>query len=113
MKLLRQLCIILIICFLGQLTQKSINLPIPGSVLGMVILLICLSTGIIKLEMIEEVSNFLLDHIAFFFIPAGASLISYFGILKINLVAIVLISFISAIIIMAITGTVVQILKRR
>ncbi|KOF57435.1 MULTISPECIES: CidA/LrgA family protein [Clostridium] len=113
MKLLRQLCIILGICFIGEALNKLLNLPIPGNVLGMIILLILLNTGIIKLEKIEEISNFLLEHLAFFFVPAGVGLISCFGLLKKNLISITFIILISTIIIMAVTGLTVQLLKRR
>lgn len=113
MKLLRQSCLILGICFLGEVLNKSFNLPIPGNVLGMILLLILLSTGTVKLEKIEEISNFLLDHIAFFFVPAGVGLISCFGLLKGNLIVITFITLISTIIIMAVTGLTVQLLKKR
>ncbi|MCY6370261.1 CidA/LrgA family protein [Clostridium ganghwense] len=113
MKLLRQSSIILIIWFSGELLHTTLNLPIPGSVLGMLILLTCLCTRVIKLDMIEEFSNFLLDHLAFFFIPAGVGLISCFPILKDNWIAIIAISFFSTIIIMSSTGIIVQSMIRR
>lgn len=112
MKLLRQAAIVLIICFLGDFISKMFNLPVPGNVLGMLILLVCLLTGAIKLEMIEEISNFLLDHIAFFFVPAGVGLMSCMGILKTNWHTILFISFISTIVVMGVTGLIVQLLKR-
>lgn len=113
MKLLRQSCLILAICFIGEVLNKIFNLPIPGNVLGMIILLILLSTGVVKLEKIEEISNFLLEHLAFFFIPAGVGLISCFGLIKGNLIGIIFITLISTIIIMAVTGLTVQLLKKR
>ncbi|WMJ79980.1 CidA/LrgA family protein [Clostridium sp. MB40-C1] len=113
MKLLRQTLIVLSIYFLGNLLHNILHLAIPGSVLGMVILLICLCTGMIKLEMIEEISNFLLDHLAFFFIPAGVGLISYFSILKDNWVSILIISLLSTILVMSFTGSTIQWMIRR
>lgn len=113
MKLLRECGILLGICFLGEMFHNILNLAIPGNVLGMIILFICLYTKVIKLEMICNISNFLLDHLAFFFIPAGVGLISYFDLLKQQLVEILLISLITTIIIMATTGTTVQFIKRR
>ncbi|QGU93832.1 CidA/LrgA family protein [Clostridium bovifaecis] len=112
MKLLRQASIILGIYFLGELLQKSLNLPIPGSVIGMLILLGLLYTGVIKLDMIEEISNFLLDHLAIFFIPAGVGLISSFSLLRGNWFAIIAVSFISTIIVLVATGIIVQIILK-
>lgn len=112
MKLLRQASIILGTYFLGELLQKSFNLPVPGSVIGMLILLGSLYTGLIKLDMIEEISDFLLDHLAFFFIPAGVGLISSFSLLRGNWFAIITVSLISTIIVLVATGVIVQIIMK-
>ena len=61
----------------------------------MILLLICLFTGILKLEHIREKSDFLLSNMAFFFIPAGVSMINYLDILMENLVPILVISIVS------------------
>lgn len=113
MKLLRQLCIVLTICFLGEFISKSFKLPIPGSVLGMIILFICLYTNFIQVDMLEEISAFLLDHLAFFFIPASVGLISCLSILKTNGLIILIISIISTVAVTVVTGFTVQFLKRR
>jgi len=105
--------IILLICIAGEIIHELFNLPIPGNVIGMVLLFVCLCTGIIKLEMIAEISKFLIDHLAFFFIPAGVGLIAYFDLLKENFIAIFGISLIVTIVVMAITGQTVQILRKR
>jgi holin-like protein len=112
MKMIRQLAIILIICFLGELLRKVFNLALPGNVIGMLILFICLSTGIIKIEAIEEASKFFLDHLAFFFLPAGVGLITSVGVLKDYWLYIVLITIISTIVVMVTTGITVQLFKR-
>ncbi len=113
MKLLRQFLIILIICFVGEVLSKVAHIPLPGSIIGMILLFICLLFGVIKLEMIEEISKFLLDHLAFFFIPAGVGLLAYVGILKENLVPILLICFVTTFLVMIVTGWTVQIIKKR
>lgn len=113
MKLLRQSAILLLIIFIGEVLNRVFKIPIPGSVIGMIILLIALLTGIVKLSHIEEISNFLLDHLAFFFIPAGVGLLSILGVIKDSWYLILLLSLLTTIIVMAITGLIVQYLKRR
>lgn len=113
MKLLRQLCIILVIYYAGEFIHKLLNIPIPGSVIGMIILFLCLYTKIIKLEMIEDISKFLLDHLSFFFLPAGVGLIASMDVFRANWLAILGICFIVTIIVMVVTGHTVQFLKRR
>lgn len=108
MKLLRELLIILIIYFLGELLAYTFNLPIPGNILGMIILLILLSTKIIKVESIEKVSNFFLDHLAFFFIPAGVGLLTSISYIKDVWIQFLLVCLISTIIVIVFTGLIVQ-----
>ncbi len=113
MKLLRQFLIILTICVIGEVLNKVFHIPLPGSIIGMILLFIFLVTGIIKLEMIEEISKFLLDHLAFFFIPSGVGLLAYFGILKSNFIPIIVICVVTTIAVMLVTGATVQFIKRR
>lgn len=110
--LLKQFSIILSIYFLGELLQKAFSLPVPGNVIGMLLLFFCLSAGIIKLEMIDKISGFLLDNLAFFFLPAGVSLITCFTLLEGKWTAILEISVLSTVVILAVTGLTVEFVKK-
>ncbi len=112
MKLLRQIGIIVGICLLGGVLQYVFKLPIPGNVLGMVILLVALCSGLIKLEMIAEVSEFLLDHLAFFFIPAGVGIIACLGLLHRKWLAVVGVCLITTVLTMVVTGHTIQWMQR-
>ncbi|WP_099187246.1 CidA/LrgA family protein [Tepidibacter mesophilus] len=113
MKSFRQLGIILFICFLGEVISNFLPFPLPGSIVGMILLFISLITGIIKLYMIEDISNFLLNNLAFFFIPPGVGLISSLDILKGQWFILFFISIVSTILVIFTTGFTIQILKRR
>jgi len=113
MKYIIQFAIILAICYLGDLIHSFFHIPIPGNVLGMVLLLVLLLTGVIKLSMIEDVSNFLLKHLSFFFIPAAVGFITCFTVLEGKWTALFIISVVSTFIIAVITGATVQILIKR
>ncbi|KAJ53529.1 holin-like protein [Clostridium tetanomorphum] len=108
MRLLRQLGIILLICLLGEAIHNFFKLPIPGNVIGMIILFLCLSSGIIKLNKINYISKFLLDHLAFFFVPAGVGILSCIPILKGKWLAFLAVCLITTIIIIVITGWTIQ-----
>lgn len=113
MKLFRETIIILGVYLLGELISGIFSLPIPGNILGMLILLALLCTKIIKLEQIETVSNFLLDHLAFFFIPAGVGLMSSVEIIKDTWLKLIIVCILTTIIIIGVTGTIVQLIKKR
>jgi holin-like protein len=111
MKYLRQFAIILVICFAGEVLNRLFNIPIPGNVIGMVILLAALLSGVIKVEAIEDVTEFMLKHLAFFFVPAGISIISSFDIIKTNLVSMLAVILLSTVVVIVTTGITVQFLK--
>ncbi|WP_110927834.1 CidA/LrgA family protein [Bacillus massiliglaciei] len=55
---------------------ELIHLPIPGNVIGMLLLFILLQTKIVKLEWVEATSGFLVKHLAFFFVPIAIGLMT-------------------------------------
>ncbi len=110
--MLKQFSIILGIYFLGDFLQKVFGLPVPGNILGMLILFFGLYSGMIKLEMIDRISDFLLDNLAFFFLPAGVSLITCFAVLEGKLTAVIGISVISTVVILGVTGLTVEFVKK-
>lgn len=112
MKYLKQLMIILGAYLLGVAIQLIFNLPIPGTVLGLIILFLGLYSGIIKVEMIEDMCEILISHMSFLFIPAGVGLITSFNLLSDNIVAFFLVILISTIIVWLITAYVVKFLRK-
>ena len=108
MKIFREAIIILGIYLIGELISKGFSLPLPGNIIGMLILLILLCTKVIKVEKVESISTFFLDHLAFFFIPAGVGLISSFTSIKDSLIYILVLCLITTAIVIVITGAVVQ-----
>lgn len=110
MKIFRQLIIIIGLYITGDVISKTFSLPIPGNILGMLILLFLLITKVIKLDDVEDTSNFLLSHLSFFFIPAGVGLISSFSIIKNSFLQIILICIVTTIITIGVTGKIVELL---
>ena len=72
-----QLSLLWIIYYLSILGVEFSHLPIPGSVLGMIILFTLLSTGIIKEQWLAMVAPPLLKHLSFFFIPIAVGLMEW------------------------------------
>ncbi|WP_291633201.1 CidA/LrgA family protein [Clostridium sp.] len=112
MKILRQMAILLLLISIGDVLNKVFGIPIPGNILGMILLLVALLTGIIKLHQIEEISKFLLEHLSFFFVPAGVGLLSVTGILKDSWYILLLIVIFTTILVLSTTALVVRLLRR-
>lgn len=113
MKLFREALIILGIYLLGELLSSLLKLPIPGNILGMVILFILLCTKVIKVDNISNVTNFLLNHLSFFFIPAGVGLMTSLGIIRSTWWQLLVVCLSTTIIIIGVTGIIVQAMSKK
>ncbi|MDR5588457.1 MULTISPECIES: CidA/LrgA family protein [Clostridium] len=113
MKLFKEALIILIIYLLGEFLSSFFKLPIPGNILGMIILFLLLCFNVIKVDNISNVSDFLLDHLAFFFIPAGVGLMTSLNIIKSNWLKLLIVCLCTTIIIIASTGLIVQFISKK
>ena len=67
-KYLKQLMLIMSVSFVGELLNRLLPFPVPGSVYGLVLMLICLLTGLIRLEQVEETADFLVKIMPVLFI---------------------------------------------
>ena len=113
MKLLYQFGVILAVTFVGELLYALLPLPIPASIYGLIVMLICLGTKVVKLSQVKIAAAFLIDIMPPMFIPAAVGLIVVWGDLKEILIPVVVITCLSTVIVMVCTGKVTQTLIRR
>ena len=104
--------IILISYFLGTIIQLVFNLPLPGTVLGLILLFLALYLRIVKIEMIEDICEVLISHMSFLFIPAGVGLMTSFDMLKGKVMAFSIIILISTFVVWIVTFYVVKYLRK-
>lgn len=113
MKFFRESILLLSIYFVSEIISKLLNLPVPGSIIGMILLFVLLTSNIIKIEKVENLANFFLDHLAFFFIPASVGLMTSFASLKGSIFKIILLCILTTIIVISVTGLTVQFICTR
>ena len=113
MKHVQQFSIILLISVIGEVLKTFLPLPVPASVYGMVLLLICLCTKVIKLDQIQETADFMLAAMPLVFVGPGVALMESFGLMKDSLLGILAISVLSTMLVMVLTGMIAQVLVRR
>ena len=103
----------LIMTFLaiGELIVWLTNVPVPSSIIGMLLLAGSLKAGFIKPYHVEKLSNFLVHNLGFFFVPAGVGLMNCLGLISEQWLPIVGASVGSTIIIIAVTGWVYRIVR--
>ena len=108
MKYLRQLLIILIFSFIGEILHSLIPIQVPASIYGLVLLFIALLTGIIQLPQVKEAAKYLIEIMPLMFIPAGVGLLESWGDLKSILIPVLLLLVASTILVMGVSGKVTQ-----
>lgn len=109
MNLSMQIAVVFGICLIGQMISSILPFPFPGNIIAMILLFLLLLAKIIKPEQIKDFTGFLLANMAFFFVPAGVSILESYPIMKEHLLEIVLICLISTIITFLVTFSTVKI----
>ncbi len=108
MKLLRQLLIILLLSLVGEGLHALLPLPVPASVYGLVLMLLCLCTGILRLDQVERASDFLIEIMPVMFVPAAVGLTESWEQLRGVLVPVLVIMVLTTVLVMVVTGHVTQ-----
>lgn len=112
MKYIKQLAVILFISLIAELMEYLIPLPIAASVYGLVLMLGGLITHIIPLHKVEGAADFLVENMTIMFIPPTVGIIACVEELKQMAIPLLVISLLTTIIIMAVTGKVTQFILR-
>ena len=112
MKYIHQFLIIMSISFVGELLSL-LPLPVPASVYGLLILLTCLFTGVIKLKDVEDVADWLILIMPVLLDPSAVSLMNVGDELLGDIVVIGVVLVVSTIVVMVTTGKVAQLIIER
>ena len=112
MKIIYQIGIIFALCWVSEIVEALLPFSFPASVIGMILLFVLLALRVLKVEHIREKSDFLLSNMAFFFVPAGVSIINYLDLLKSSLLPILVICVASTFITFAVTAWSIRLTMR-
>lgn len=112
MKYIKQFFTIIAVCLIGEWCHEVIPLPIPASIYGLIFMLVGLVCGVIKLEQVDETATFLVEIMPVMFIPAGVGLLVSYDALKPNLISVSVITLLTTVIVMGVTGVVAQIIMK-
>lgn len=108
MKYAKQFSIIIVISFIGEMLNQLLPLPVPGSVYGLVLMFLCLKSGVVKLASIKETALYLVEIMPMMFIPAGVGLMDSWSVLRPSLFAYLFIVVVSTFVVMAAAGHATQ-----
>lgn len=105
---------VLLVCQLvGEVLVLSLALPIPGPVVGMLLLLLALTLrGKKPVHPLPETANALLSHLSLLFVPAGVGVIVHAHRLEDEWLPITAALLLGTLITLAVTALVMQVLMR-
>jgi holin-like protein len=109
MKLFNQLLIIFLFTIFAEAVIILSGLRFPSSILAMLLVLIFLHLKWLKTEQIQELSDFFLMNMGFFFIPAAVGVIDKLPLLEDKIYIILAIAVITTIITFLVTTLAVSI----
>lgn len=108
MKHLSEITIIAAVSFAGELLHWLIPLPIPGSIYGLVLMLVLLVTKILKVDQVKTTGDWLITLMPIMFVGPTAGLIASFDAYKDFIVPVLIIVVVTTVITMAVTGLTAQ-----
>lgn len=110
--MLRALTILILCQFAGEVTARALGLPLPGPVIGLVMLLIILILRNGPTPELRDTSLGLLRVLSLLFVPAGVGIVTQLDALERDWFAIMVAILVSTALGLAVTGWVMQRLSR-
>ncbi|WP_246206676.1 CidA/LrgA family protein [Virgibacillus ihumii] len=112
-KLTLQIAVLYGIYKFGEWIQVVMNLFVPGSVIGLILLFIALQTNLMNVRWIEEGASFFVRHLTLFFIPATVGIMEYYDVFEGKGVLLIFIVLVSTILVMGSAGFISQWMIKR
>jgi holin-like protein len=105
--------LVLLLCqFLGELLVLATHVPVPGPVLGMVLLLLALVAKKRTPDSVRLVSEGLLRHLALLYVPAGVGLMVHLEMISEYWLAILVALLVSSFVTLLVTALVFKLLGK-
>lgn len=97
----------------GEFLSWILSIPVPGSIIGMIILTVLLREKVINVNSVKGISQFLVSNMAFFFVPSGVAIMNYFDVIAAEWQPIVIATGVSIALVLVVTGHVHQYMMHR
>ncbi len=112
-RIIAQIGILYFFYYAGVFLVQITHLPLPASIVGLLILVGCLQLKWVKIEYIRDGAGFLLGSMTLFFIPAMIGIIDYPQLLSMNGLILIASVIISTLLTIYIAGILSQKIERK
>lgn len=106
--MLNEFIILFIINYIGIIISKVFKLPIPGTIIGMVLFFILLYTKILKVEKVENAVTVLILNMTILFMPPAVRILDNIHFLDGQFIKVIILIILTTLITMGTTGKIVQ-----
>lgn len=90
--------------FLGEIFIHLTNLPLPPSVIGLLLLFGALQTDLVKLDTVQSLAKTLLDYLVLMVVPACISIMQYLNIIRRDAWILIVATVVSTFLVLIVTG---------
>lgn len=112
MRLVAQLFVVVAVYAAGCALASVVPLHLPGNIVGMVLLLVLLGTGLLKTRHVGDACDCLLDNMSLFFIPAGVAIMGCVSLLEGNAAKFALVCVVTTVLVFLATSYTVMLVSR-
>ena len=92
----------------GDWLAHAAHASVPGSVVGMLLLVVLVQTRVLRAETVSAAADFLIRHLALLLVPAGAAILLYADSLRDSVVAVGAAALLSLVSVLLVVGLVAE-----
>ena len=81
LQLAGQFLLLVLLFYAGVALVQATGVPLPGNLVGMLLLLALLRLGVVRLEHVQDAAALVLKHLNLFFVPLAVGLMAWGGLL--------------------------------
>ena len=104
LRLLVGLAVLVAAYALGEGIARTTHLPLPGNVIGMLLLLALLGARVVPRSSLEPAADLLLRHLPLLFVPAAVGVVRYVGLIRAELWTVATITVLTTALVLIVTG---------
>ncbi|PVX32675.1 holin-like protein [Pasteurella langaaensis DSM 22999] len=103
-ELVRSLAILYLMLYLGEWVVHLVPIGIPGSIVGLLILFLCLTTQIIRVNWIFFGASLIIRYMAILFVPVSVGIMKYSDLLISQAKALLIPNMVSSMVTLVVVG---------
>ncbi|MGP1570656.1 MAG: CidA/LrgA family protein [Moraxella sp.] len=97
--------------FLGEVFIRLTHLPLPASIIGLLLLFFALQTGVVELKTVQSLAKIMLDYLVLMVVPACISIMQYLDVIQKELWILLLATSLSTFLVLIATGRTYQVVR--